>query len=125
MLCTSISGWKYWRRKISFPFLAPKSVYSIHQGSALVYETSTDSRSNLQTKNWCSVHCNLPVLCYCRLACTYISLIKDHNTNSIKNSISSFFNTVIQYNYMISKGYLKINYKMFSLHFYSQVNYRT
>lgn len=52
MLCTSISDWKYRRRKLPFPFLALKSVYNIDQGSALVYETSTDWRSNLKPKNW-------------------------------------------------------------------------
>lgn len=122
MLCTSTSAWKYCRRKLSSLLLAPKSVYNVHQGSTLVYKTSTDSRSNLKPKN-CCVHCNLPSLCYCVSACMYINLIKDHNTNNLKNYTSSFFNTVVQYNYMISRRYLKMNYRAFSSHSLLQVNY--
>jgi len=44
-----------------FP-LVPKSVYDIHQGSALLYKTTADLRSNPKTKKtWSSVHYNLPV----------------------------------------------------------------
>lgn len=86
--------------------VAPKPVYNVHQGSTLVYENSTDSRSNLKPKNQCCCHCNLPSLCYCVPVCMYINLIINHNTNNSK-MYTSFFNAVICYNYMISRRYLK------------------
>lgn len=83
---SALSAWKYCRENSSsLPLPLPlrlKSVYDVDQGSTLMCETSTDSRSNLKLKKQCCVHCNLPSLCYCVPVCMYINLIKNQNTNN-------------------------------------------
>lgn len=105
---------------ILFLLLPTLSVMSIRE--ALCMKPALTQDQIKRQKNWWCAHCNLPSVCYCVPVCMYINLIKNHNTNNFK-IYTYFFNTVIWYNYTISRRYLKMNYKVFSSDFWLQVRY--